>query len=251
MKAIILAAGKGKRLQPYTKNIPKCLLQLGAETILEHQINHLKSSEIQEINVVVGFGSEKVEEFLSNYDSLGIKINTIYNPYWESTNSLFSLWAARAELDSDVVVLNGDDVFELNVLKLAISSKHEITLPYKVKEKYSDEDMKIRIQDGLLTQISKEINKPNGESVGIRVFRQEGVGVLKRSLEKEIRTTDFNKKWYASAIERILQRGHKISVIDIADMYWHDVDYPHDLENAKENILLISNKKSNTKLSIV
>ena len=111
--------------------------------------------------------------------------------------------------------------------------------------------MKIRIQDGLLTQISKEINKPNGESVGIRVFRQEGVGVLKRSLEKEIRTTDFNKKWYASAIERILQRGHKISVVDIADMYWHDVDYPHDLENAKENILLISNKKSNTKLSIV
>ena len=53
MKAIILAAGKGKRLQPYTKNIPKCLLTLDKETILEHQINHLKSSEIQEINVVV------------------------------------------------------------------------------------------------------------------------------------------------------------------------------------------------------
>ena len=115
MKAIILAAGKGKRLQPYTKNIPKCLLTLDKETILEHQINHLKSSEIQEINVVVGFGSDRVEQFLSNYDSLGIKINTIYNPFWESTNSLFSLWAARAELDSDVVVLNGDDVFELNV----------------------------------------------------------------------------------------------------------------------------------------
>ena len=78
MKAIILAAGKGKRLQPYTKNIPKCLLTLGEETILEHQINHLKSSEIQEINVVVGFGSDRVEQFLSNYDSLGIKINTIY-----------------------------------------------------------------------------------------------------------------------------------------------------------------------------
>ena len=83
MKAIILAAGKGKRLQPYTKNIPKCLLTLDKETILEHQINHLKSSEIQEINVVVGFGSDRVEQFLSNYDSLGIKINTIYNPFWE------------------------------------------------------------------------------------------------------------------------------------------------------------------------
>ena len=251
MKAIILAAGKGKRLQPYTKNIPKCLLTLDKETILEHQINHLKSSEIQEINVVVGFGSDRVEQFLSNYDSLGIKINTIYNPFWESTNSLFSLWAARAELDSDVVVLNGDDVFELNVLKLAISCKSEITLPFKVKEEYPQEDMKIKIQDGVLVDISTEIKNPDGESVGIRVFRQEGVGILQRSLEKEIRTDDFNKKWYVSAIERILQRGHKVNTVDINNLYWHDVDYPHDLENAKQNISIISNKKSNTKLNVV
>ena len=126
MKAIILAAGKGERLQPHTKDIPKCLLTLDNETILEHQINHLKSSEVDEVNVVVGFASKKVEEFLGNYDSLGMKINTIYNPFWESTNSLFSLWAARFELDSDVLLLNGDDVFELDVIKLILSNQDEI-----------------------------------------------------------------------------------------------------------------------------
>jgi len=251
MKAIILAAGKGERLQPYTKDIPKCLLTLDNQTILEHQINHLKSSEIDEVNVVVGFAREKVEEFLSNYDSLGMKINTIYNPFWESTNSLFSLWAARFELDSDVVLLNGDDVFELDALKLVLSNQDEICVPFKVKEQYASEDMKVKIQNGFLMHISKNLSNPSGESVGIRAFRREGVDTLRRSLEEEIRSDNFEKKWYASAIERILRRGHKIRAIDVKDLYWHDVDYPNDLNHAKLNINKITSKKPSSNLRVV
>jgi len=251
MKAIILAAGKGERLQPYTKDIPKCLLTLDDQTILEHQINHLKSCEFEEVSVVVGFANQKVEAFLGNYDSLGMKINTIYNPFWESTNSLFSLWAARFELDSDVVLLNGDDVFELDVLKLVLLNKDEICVPFKVRDQYAFEDMKVKIRDGLLTHIDKNLKNPSGESVGIRAFRQEGVEMLRRSLEKEIRTNNFQKKWYASAIERILQRGHKIKAIDIKNLYWHDVDYPNDLHHAKLNINKIISKQINPKLRIV
>ncbi|MBT3476276.1 phosphocholine cytidylyltransferase family protein [bacterium] len=251
MKAIILAAGKGQRLQPHTNEIPKCLLTLDSQTILEHQINHLKTCDIDEVNVVVGFASNKVEEFLGNYDSLGMKINTIYNPFWETTNSLFSLWAARFQLNSDVVLLNGDDVFELEVMKQILSNKDEICVPYKVKEEYAAEDMKIQMKDGLLLSIGKNLKNASGESVGIRVFRNEGVEILKRSLEKEIRTENFNLKWYASSIERILQRGHKIKTLNINNLYWHDVDYPNDLNNAKLNINKISSKKTASKLKIV
>ena len=251
MKAIILAAGKGQRLQPFTNEIPKCLLTLDNQTILEHQINHLKSCDIDEVNVVVGFAKNKVEEFLGNYDSLGMKINTIYNPFWETTNSLFSLWAARFQLNSDVVLLNGDDGFELEVMSQILSNKDDICVPYKVKNSYAAEDMKIQIRDGLLSSIGKNLKNPSGESVGVRVFRNEGVEILKRSLEKEIRTENFNLKWYASSIERILQRGHKIKTLDIKDLYWHDVDYPNDLDNAKLNINKIASKKTATKLKIV
>ena len=251
MKAIILAAGRGQRLQPHTNEIPKCLLTLDNQTILEHQINHLKSCEIQEVNVVVGFASNKVEEFLGNYDSLGMKINTIYNPFWESTNSLFSLWAARFELNSNVVLLNGDDVFELEVLKQILSNKDEICVPYKIKKSYAAEDMKVQVKNGQLIAIGKDLSNASGESVGVRVFRGEGVEILKRSLEKEIRTQDFNLKWYASSISRIIQRGHKIMTTNIKDLYWHDVDYPNDLENAKININRISSGKKSSKLKIV
>ena len=183
MKAIILAAGKGQRLQPHTNEIPKCLLTLDNQTILEHQINHLKSCDVEEVNVVVGFAKNKVEEFLGNYDSLGMKINTIYNPFWETTNSLFSLWAARFQLNSDVVLLNGDDVFELEVMTQILSNKDDICVPYKVKKSYAAEDMKIKIKDGLLSSIGKNLKNASGESVGVRVFRNEGVEILKRSLE--------------------------------------------------------------------
>ena len=132
-----------------------------------------------------------------------------------------------------------------------LSNKDEICVPYKIKESYAAEDMKIKIKDGYLSSIGKNLKNASGESVGIRVFRNEGVEILKRSLEKEIRTENFNLKWYASGIERILQRGHKINTLDIKDLYWHDVDYPNDLNNAKLNINKIISKKKSSKLKIV
>ncbi len=108
MKAIILAAGRGKRLYPYTKYIPKCLLDIGGVTILEHQINSIRDCGIDEVVIVIGFGFEKVENFLRTYDGLGLKIRTLYNPFYQTTNSLISLWIARGEMDQDIVVMNGD-----------------------------------------------------------------------------------------------------------------------------------------------
>ena len=245
MKAIILAAGKGERLQPHTKEIPKSLLKIDNGTILENQINHLKKCEIEEINVVVGFAYERVEEFLKNLNILNIKINTIYNPFWDKTNSLFSLWCARNVLNDDTILLNGDDVFEIDVLRKIISNKDEICVPYKIKESYVAEDMKVKIENGYVSSIGKDLKDISGESVGVRVFRGEGLLILKRALEKEIRTEKFNKKWYASAISRILNRGHKVSSVDIGDSYWHDVDYPKDLEDARENSDIITSIKKN------
>ena len=211
---------------------------------MKNQINHLKACDVDEVNVVVGFAYEKVEEFLSNLQILGMKINTIYNPFWNTTNSLFSLWSARSVLNSDIVLLNGDDVFELKVLRKILSTKEEICVPYKVKPSYAAEDMKVKIENGLVVSIGKDLKNISGESVGCEFSEMKG-RYFKKILRKEIRTEKFNKKWYASAISRILKRGHKISSIDIGDLYWHDVDYPNDLNNAKLNINLISSNKKN------
>ncbi|MFI5322633.1 MAG: NTP transferase domain-containing protein [Thermodesulfobacteriota bacterium] len=190
MIAVILTPGRGKRLHPYTKYIPKCLLNIGGETILEHQINHLRDCDIDKVVIVVGFGFEKVENFLKNYDGLRMKIKTVYNPFYQTTNSLISLWTARREMDDDTVVINGDDVFEIEVLERALRMRdEEICLPIKRKASYEYEDMKVVIKETKIVDISKTLtNRASAKSVGVRVFRGAGVDIMKRAIEEEMRT---------------------------------------------------------------
>ena len=237
MKAIILAAGRGTRLYPYTQYIPKCLLDIGGLTILEHQLNHIRDCGISEVVIVVGFGFEKVENFLRNFDGLGMKIKTLYNPFYQTTNSLISLWIARGEMNDDIVVMNGDDVFEIDVIDKALAvSNEKICMPIKRKTSYDDEDMKVKLDKEKIIDISKSINNNiSAESVGLRVFRDTGVEIIKRAIEEEMRSPGAEKKWYISSIQRLINKGYKIKSLDIDDLFWMDVDYPVDLFKVRAN----------------
>ena len=254
MKAIILAAGRGTRLYPYTQYIPKCLLDIGGVTILEHQMNHIRDCGINEVVIVVGFGFEKVENFLRNYDGLGMKIKTLYNPFYQTTNSLISLWIARGEMTEDIVVMNGDDVYEIDVLDSALAlSNEKICLPIKRKISYESEDMKVRLNSEKIVDISKTIkNNISAESVGLRVFRDTGVEIIRRAIEEEMRTPSAEKKWYISSIQRLINKGYKIKALDINELFWMDVDYPEDLFKVRLNSdKFISDSQSQTFLRVV
>ncbi len=237
MKAIILAAGLGSRLRPYTEHVPKCLLNVGGTSILRNQINHIRDCGINDVVIVVGFGFDKVESFIRNYDSLGMKISTIYNPFYKTTNSLVSLCLARGEMDDDLIIMNGDDIFEIDILDKMINTRGEnIVLPVKKKECYDEEDMKIRLESGYVSLVTKDIKDDiHYESVGVRLFRGTGVEMIKRASEEEIRGGNVHQKWYVSCIQRLLNKGYKITPFDIGDMFWMDVDYPRDLFAAKNN----------------
>ncbi len=239
MKAIILAAGSGTRMHPYTHDKPKCLLDIGNISILEHQINLIRNCGINEITIVVGFGFERVENFLRSYDGLGMRINTLYNPFYQATNSLVSLWIARGEFDEDMVVMNGDDVYEMGVLDKVLSERNEkICLPVKKRARYEKEDMKVVVENGMITSISKEISntEASAESVGIRVFRDTGVELLKRAVEEEMRSRGAEGKWYISSIHRLISKGCNIKPLDIGDLYWMDVDCPLDLFRVRKHV---------------
>ena len=237
MKAIILAAGSGTRMYPYTHDKPKCLLDVGGISILEHQINLIRDCGINEVVIVVGFRFERVEDFLRSYDGLGMRINTLYNPFYQSTNSLVSLWIARSEFDEDLVVMNGDDVYEIDVLEKVLSARNEkICLPIKRRPYYEKEDMKVIVDDGRVTKISKDISngETSAESVGIRVFSDTGVELLKRAVEEEMRNPGAEGKWYISSIHRLISKGYAIRPLDIGELYWMDVDCPMDLFRARK-----------------
>jgi choline kinase len=234
MKAIILAADRGVSLYPYTKYIPPCLLDVGGKAILEHQIDHIRYSGIDKVIIVVGFKFEKVENLLKTYNRRGLLIQTLFNPYYEKTDSLLSLWIAK-EIREDAVVIDGNGVFDVGVLERALTPKVEtICLPVKRRPTYEEEDTKVVIRKNRITEIGKTLtNSPSAESVGIRVFRDRGFVLLERMIEEKVREDRPEEKSYTSAIQRLIEKGYNVKPVDIGDLFWIKISRTSDLASAR------------------
>lgn len=115
MRAIVLAAGEGTRLRPYTQDRPKCLVPLCDRPLLAWQIDALRAAGIHRITVVTGYRADAIE-------ALGVP--TVHNAAFAATNMVASLMCARALLDGsdDVLVAYGDLVYEPRVVEALTAS---------------------------------------------------------------------------------------------------------------------------------
>ena len=107
MKAIILAAGKGERLMPLTSDTPKSLLELeNGTTLLESQLININKTGITKVVIVTGYLTEKIESKVELYrEKYNIDIQIIYNPFYDISNNLLSLWQAKHEMESDFIII--------------------------------------------------------------------------------------------------------------------------------------------------
>ncbi len=118
MKAIILSAGQGRRLLPFTESTPKCLLPVdGERPALEVQLRVLAACGVSEARVMVGFQAEKVDAFLATDPVPEIHVETLYNPFFDSSDNLVTAWLARPQMQGDFLLMNGDTLFEPAVLR--------------------------------------------------------------------------------------------------------------------------------------
>jgi choline kinase len=230
MKAIIVAAGKGNRLYPLTKEIPKTLLKINGKTILEHQLENLRQCGINDIVMVIGYQANKIEQLA------GADIRYIYNPFYEITNSLVSLWFARSEIGGNFVYLHSDVVFDRRILENLLRQKKDICLVVEQK-KCVEEDMKVRVVNNLIVEIGKKIPLPDtyGEFIGIARFSKAGSAVLSNVLENIVREGNM-MPWFESAIQRLVEKGTQINQIDTKGKPWIEIDFPKDLEIARTRI---------------
>ncbi len=141
MRAILLAAGKGTRLERGAGERAKCLLKLGELTIIERQIFYLRQSDIEDIVVVVGFQSQQVRQVC------GAGVQYIENPIYQETNSLYSLWLARHFFLDGFVVMNTDVFFHPQLLLDLLTARYEdaLLVGYREDNSYGDEEMKVKI----------------------------------------------------------------------------------------------------------
>lgn len=232
MKAILISAGKGERLYPLTKNTPKSLLEVGKGlTLLETQIHSLTENNIKDITIIVGYKAEQIEAKIKDYQSK-INITTVFNPFYDCSNNLMSVWMARHLMDTDFITVNGDDIFSPQVIENLLKCDNDITMVIDQKETYDEDDMKVHHKDGCVLEVSKTIplDRANGESVGIIKFSKNGPKIYKSVLDEMARDSSNRNVFYLKAIQRIIEKGFKVNYSLCKPTDWGEIDFHPDLE---------------------
>ena len=222
-----MAAGKATRLLPLTRDTPQCMLKVGEKTILENQIEYLRKSGIDDITVITGYLSEKVEKFCKK---LGIK--TLFNPFYEVSGMALTLWVAKEELKNGFVFLYSDVIFELKIIEGLLKNRGDICLAIK-KNELREEAEKVIEEEGIIKNVSKmKEGKENGEFIGIAKF--SGIGA-KKLIEELHNTAKINlNTTFIKVIDTIIKKGEVVTAYDIKDASFIDIDFSKDLEKAEK-----------------
>jgi len=225
-QAVILAAGRGRRLGSRVEEIPKCLLKVGGRSLLDHQLDMLAAVGIQDICIVTGYHRRVVTQACRG------RAHFIDNPDWSGTNSLYSFWLTRNWVNRSVVVMNCDVLAEQTVLKRLLQNPVS-SFAYDSSSGGEDEHMKVELSGGHLKSMSKSLDasKVHGENVGMLYFSPEDAREL-YACAKTILDRRGREFWMASAVQE-LSRTRELSGIDISGSSWIEIDYPEDLEQAR------------------
>jgi L-glutamine-phosphate cytidylyltransferase len=232
MKAIIISAGKGERLYPLTKNTPKSLLEVGdGLTMLETQLHSLSANNIRDIVIVTGFKAEQIEAKIKEYQQ-SLNITTVFNPFFDISNNLISVWMARHHMTSDFITINGDDIFSETVIENLLKSPHDITMVIDEKKSYDDDDMKVIHQNGEILEVNKKIDplKANGESIGIIKYSNKGPRIFVEMLDSMVRDLQNRNLFYLQAIQNIIDKGFKVHYSLCQESDWAELDFHPDLK---------------------
>jgi choline kinase len=241
MKVIILSAGKGTRMMPLTKNTPKPLLDIGeGVTIIESQLNSLAQCKgIDEVIFVVGYRAEQIEAKLKTYTKIPLRF--IYNPFYDSSNNLISLWLAMIQVPSDFVIINGDNLFKPHLLQSLLDDKRDNSAVMVVtrKEKYDEEDMKVLTKDDQLLTVGKTINvsEATGESIGMIMFRGTARKYFMGIMDAMVRHEDSKQIFYLEAIQEMVDSGFPVHLKECAKEDWAEVDFHPDLNLVRSNMM--------------
>jgi L-glutamine-phosphate cytidylyltransferase len=235
MKGVILAAGKGARLNGTAGDKPKCLVEAGGVTLIERQIQTLRSAGLEEIVVVVGCQADRVRTVC------GPDVTYVENSRFAETNSLYSLWTARALLYQGFVVLNCDVLFHPALLDDLLATHHDAALLIAYREAgqpaYGDEEMKVRVRAGRVVEMSKTMDPAaaHGENLGIVKFGPNSAPRLVEILDRIV-ASGRERDWAPKAFTEFAQE-RPLYALGTRGYPWIEIDFPEDYQRAVRDVL--------------
>jgi len=230
MIGLILAAGKGSRIANVTEGLPKSFLKIRGKKIIDHQLEAMRAAGIERCVVVVGYRSELfAEQFGSDH-----AITLIVNPFYSRCNVLGSVWCARNHLSEGFVFAHADTYFEPSILDDLVA--HPGDMVFAIEKKPSlPEEMKVKVSNGVITVISKEMacETAYGEFTGIARFSATAGPTVKRAVEHRIERLQALDDYFEAVVQDLIDAGESAHIMDIGERISVEIDFPEDYERAR------------------
>jgi choline kinase len=227
-QAIVLSAGQGSRLLPVTATIPKCLIEVGGQTLLDRQLAALAAAGLKRVLVVTGYRHQQVEEALGRPQPL--EAETRFNPFWAVASSIGSVWIARDRLRAPFCLLNGDTLFDPEILAAALADPGAgLGLVVEPIAAASYDDMLVRADDGVVRAVAKTLSEGEAthRSLGL-VLAERGHDDYARALDELIGERNGAGAFHHDIVDR-LAKGREVAAIERAAGFWQEVDRPEDI----------------------
>jgi len=236
MKAIILAAGRGSRLMPYTRDVPKCMIEFGGKTFLEYQLNMLIEVGIKDVTIVTGYLGHKIQEACEKYKDK-INFTFFHNLDYENSGTLNSMSLARDNFQPEyfkdgLIVLNSDIIFKKKCLKDVMKCKHTCVTMELGRHEVGATCIKID-EDNVINMGFLDHYDASGLSVGIVKFAKKDIKEVQKFLTNYPPTVH---SYVFHIIKHFLEKKIpvKCSLCDYGE--WCEIDTPADLKLYKGTI---------------
>ncbi|GJL50076.1 MAG: hypothetical protein NPIRA01_13030 [Nitrospirales bacterium] len=236
MKAVILAAGVGKRLGVVAEGRPKCLVQVGGQSLLSRHLEQLSSLGIQTVVLVVGYQQHLIREAVASSSFPGI-VQFVTNDQY-IRGSITSLWEARKEVDDDVIIMDADVLYHPDILRRLVESRFPNALLVDESVSQETEECMVAIQDERVTSLSKTLPARydfTGEGVGFLKVAKSDSAVLFQSVLEPIEAGHLDME-YEDALKGFFEKVN-VGYERIGGLPWIEIDFPEDVQRAERDIL--------------
>ena len=237
MKAVILAAGVGRRLHTLTQHHPKCLIPIGGTTLLVRYLEALEHVGVSQLTIVVGYKQELIREAVASWSG-SIPVHFLVNEEYER-GSIVSLWVARqALLDNDTVIMDADVLFHPSILERLVASSHPNALLMDDTVVQDTEECMVVVRQGRVIALTKQMPDTYdecGEGVGFLKLSRHDVPSLLKSVEVRISQSLLDME-YEDALQDFFQ-ATSVGVEKIGGLPWIEIDFPEDVVHAENDVL--------------